>query len=155
SFFDGARLLGTSPVLGGTATLSTPAPGLGLHSITAAYSGDAARFPSLSAPLSLRVASNRMPAIESLADVPGDQGGALALRFRASRLDFPGPGSTIARYDVLRGSSGEWSTVATVAAAHDSAYGVLVPTSADSNASGLHTATFLVRAVSLAPPAQY
>ncbi|MGW3269814.1 Ig-like domain repeat protein, partial [Streptomyces sp. NPDC001056] len=40
-FFDGATLLGTGTLVGGTATLTTSALGVGSHSLTAVYSGDA------------------------------------------------------------------------------------------------------------------
>ncbi|MFI1494180.1 beta strand repeat-containing protein, partial [Streptomyces griseofuscus] len=39
-FFDGATLIGTSTVTGGTATLTTSALGVGTHSLTAVYNGD-------------------------------------------------------------------------------------------------------------------
>ncbi|MER6334871.1 Ig-like domain repeat protein, partial [Streptomyces sp. NPDC001034] len=39
-FFDGATLLGTGTLVGGTATLTTSALGVGSHSLTAVYSGD-------------------------------------------------------------------------------------------------------------------
>ena len=41
SFYDGATLLGTSPVIGNTATFTTSALPSGTHIITAVYSGDA------------------------------------------------------------------------------------------------------------------
>lgn len=41
SFYDGATLLGTGAVSGGTATFSTGSLAMGTHSITAVYSGDA------------------------------------------------------------------------------------------------------------------
>ncbi|MEU3183356.1 Ig-like domain-containing protein, partial [Streptomyces sp. NPDC006923] len=40
SFFDGATLLGTSPLVGGVATLSVSSLSVGVHSLTAVYSGD-------------------------------------------------------------------------------------------------------------------
>ncbi|MFD5114381.1 beta strand repeat-containing protein, partial [Streptomyces sp. NPDC058391] len=39
SFFDGATLLGTSPLVGGVATFSTSTLSVGVHSLTAVYSG--------------------------------------------------------------------------------------------------------------------
>ena len=44
TFFDGATSLGTSPIDDGVATLSDVALGLGLHTVTAAYSGDGLLF---------------------------------------------------------------------------------------------------------------
>ena len=52
SFFDGASLLGSSPLSSGTATFSTSALAAGTHSITAAYSGDTDFTASTSATLS-------------------------------------------------------------------------------------------------------
>ena len=40
-FFDGATSLGTSPLAGGLATFQTASLGVGSHSITGVYSGDA------------------------------------------------------------------------------------------------------------------
>ena len=40
-FFDGATSLGSSPVSGGSASISTAALVVGAHSLTAVYSGDA------------------------------------------------------------------------------------------------------------------
>jgi hypothetical protein len=40
SFFDGATLLGTSPLIAGTATLTTSTLSIGSHALTAVYSGD-------------------------------------------------------------------------------------------------------------------
>ncbi len=47
-FFDGATSLGTAPVGGGVATLTTSALTLGTHPITATYGGDAQNAPSTS-----------------------------------------------------------------------------------------------------------
>jgi len=49
SFFDGANLLGSSPLAGGVATFSTAALSAGNHSLTATYSGDANNATSTSA----------------------------------------------------------------------------------------------------------
>ncbi|KJY40531.1 hypothetical protein VR41_14920, partial [Streptomyces sp. NRRL B-1568] len=40
SFFDGAALLGSAPLVGGVATLSDSTLSVGAHSLTATYSGD-------------------------------------------------------------------------------------------------------------------
>ena len=49
TFRDGAAALGAAAVTNGTATFSTAALAAGTHSVTAAYSGDAANAPSTSA----------------------------------------------------------------------------------------------------------
>ena len=51
SFYDGVVLLGTSPLVIGTATFSTSALSVASHSITAQYSGDLVFGPSTSAPV--------------------------------------------------------------------------------------------------------
>ncbi|KJY40339.1 hypothetical protein VR41_15120, partial [Streptomyces sp. NRRL B-1568] len=40
SFFDGATLLGSAPLVGGVATLSVSTLSVGSHSLTATYNGD-------------------------------------------------------------------------------------------------------------------
>jgi hypothetical protein len=60
-FFDGTTLLGTSPVNGGTAAVTLPAPHLGERSLTAVYKGDGKLFGSISAVRTLRVVSYPVP----------------------------------------------------------------------------------------------
>jgi hypothetical protein len=48
-FLDGTTLLGSAPVSGGVATLTTAFTAAGSHSLTAKYSGDANNLPSSSA----------------------------------------------------------------------------------------------------------
>jgi len=58
-FFDGAVLLGSGTVTGGSATLTTSTLSAGLHSITAQYSGDASYNGSTSAVLTENVRRRR------------------------------------------------------------------------------------------------
>jgi hypothetical protein len=56
SFYDGSRLIGTSPLgPGGTASLTTTRLTKGTHSVTAAYSGDASFTASTSTPVTVAV----------------------------------------------------------------------------------------------------
>ena len=55
SFFDGASLLGTTTIVGGSAQLLTSTLAVGPHSITASYNGDVNFIASTSAPLSQAV----------------------------------------------------------------------------------------------------
>lgn len=56
SFMDGATMLGSAPLsASGTASLTIPALGFGVHSITASYGGDAAHAVSGSATLTQRM----------------------------------------------------------------------------------------------------
>lgn len=51
SFFDGATLLGTVPVIDGLGIYATPILSIGTHTITATYSGNSNFNPSTSAPI--------------------------------------------------------------------------------------------------------
>ena len=55
TFMDGANMLGTGPLSGGTTTFSTSALTTGMHSLTAVYSGDANDASSTSAALTQTV----------------------------------------------------------------------------------------------------
>ncbi len=55
AFYDGATLLGSSPLSGGTATFTTSALSVGAHSITAVYGGDANYTASTSAAITQTV----------------------------------------------------------------------------------------------------
>jgi len=46
TFLDGSNQLGTAPLLGGSATLAATFTGVGIHAITAQYSGDGVFLPS-------------------------------------------------------------------------------------------------------------
>ena len=176
SFFDGTTLIGSSRVNAGLASLSLQTPYLGDHPLTAVYKGDSRLFPSISAPQTLH--SVDKPKIASITDVKGDQGRQVRLRFKACPLDYPGSGTVIVRYEMFRqvvpGSSPAfsleargakdarptgirsvqvdgWDFVATFSAQMDSFYTIVIPTLADSNATGLHRVTLFVRAETSTP----
>jgi predicted outer membrane repeat protein len=65
SFYDGATPLGSAPLSGTTATFTTSALGVGGHSITAVYGGDANYATSASAPITQTV--NPLPTTTSVA----------------------------------------------------------------------------------------
>jgi hypothetical protein len=65
SFYDGATLLGTSTVSSGTATLPASFSTVGLHSLTAVYSGDANNGGATSAPLAQDVVSPTLTSLTS------------------------------------------------------------------------------------------
>jgi hypothetical protein len=178
-FFDGTTRLGTAPVVGSTAGLALFAPYLGTRSITAAYKGDTRTQPSISTPIVLHVVATAKPAIRSIGDVMGDQGGAVRLRFRASPYDVPGSGTPITQYEVYRRLNPSfapsvtrtaatargarpmsammdgWDYLGAIAAHGDSAYVAVEPTLADSNGAGIHRAVFLVRAATGSPFTYY
>jgi hypothetical protein len=182
SFFDGTTLLATAPLLGGTAALTVAPPMLGMRSLTAVYRGDATFAGSSSAALLEHVIATPAPVIASIADIANDQGREVRLRFQSSGLDFAG--ATIVRYEIFRqigaglgparanaargGGAAPavlrapakialdgWDFVGTCSATCDPYYSLVVPTLADSNASGFHRATFLVRAETATPSVYY
>jgi hypothetical protein len=184
SFFDGTTLLGSAPVSGGVAGLALYAPYLGDRSITAVYQGDGKLSGSISAAQPLRVTATASPTIQGIADVAGDQGGQVLLRFAASALDRHGSGIDIVRYDVFRRidsslplrqragrpssdppsvKSGEpervmvdgWDFVGSLPASEEAAYNLAVPTLADSNFAGCHRAVFFVSAATVVPSVHY
>jgi hypothetical protein len=74
-FLDGTTSLGSGPVSAGVATFSTSALGVGNHSVTAAYSGDAnnAASTSSAAPVTVTVAAPRATTtVLSVSPVTGD-----------------------------------------------------------------------------------
>jgi hypothetical protein len=178
-FFDGTTLLGASPINGGVAGLALFAPRLGGRTLTAVYKGDGRRFGSISGVRTQHVVATAKPAIASIVDVKGDQGGQVRLRFRASPYDYLGSATPITRYDVFRRTDPAlaafaarpaatslrpddaaepasvmvdgWDYVGTLSAYADSAYVLVVPTLADSNASGFHRTVLFVRAATVTP----
>jgi hypothetical protein len=184
-FFDGTTRLGTSPVNGGVAALALFSSRLGSRTITAVYKGDGRLLGRISAPQTQRVVATAVPAIAGITDVSGDQGHQVRLRFLASPFDHPGSGTPIVRYDVFRqivenpalratpppqrphglsvsgGAQPQdilvdgWDFAGSLRAYADSAYNLVVPTLADSNASGLHRTSFFVRAATTTPNVFY
>jgi DNA-binding beta-propeller fold protein YncE len=122
-----------------------------------------------------RIQRFRRPAwITAVADVPGDQGHQVRIRFLADALDIAAAAAPIVRYDVFRKIDESlsaraardagpartrppgtlvagWDYVGTHPAFADSEYNLVVPTLADSNGSGPHTAVFFVRAATATP----
>ncbi len=115
-----------------------------------------------------------MQEITSVADVLNDQGRQVRIRFTANGLDVPGSLSPITGYAVYRridplpapaagiGQGGPrsspaavgldgWDYVVTAGAQGDNAYELVVPTLADSNATGNNLSVFLVRALTATP----
>jgi Bacterial Ig-like domain (group 3)/FG-GAP-like repeat/FG-GAP repeat len=170
-FYDGATLLGSSLVTGGVAGLSLFAPYLGDRALTAVYSGDASFFGFTSPVQTVRVVGTANPALAGIRDVTNDQGGHARVRFRSSPFDVFGSGTPITSYELYRqinpqlgvdaGTSGSaspksvellgWDLAGTLPAHGDSAYVLVAPTLADSNASGIHRAVFKVRALTGSP----
>ncbi|PID81021.1 hypothetical protein CSB20_04480 [bacterium DOLZORAL124_64_63] len=105
-----------------------------------------------------RLSSN--PAIVSVDDVPADDGGQVRVRWLRSRHDDAGGEFTITEYSVYRRYAGrardvpgeppyppgQWDYLTSVPADREQEYSLVAPTLADSNAAGLHTAVFFVRA---------
>ena len=101
-FFDGNRLLGTSPVNGGAAALWVSATRLGSRSLSAVYSGDGEFFGSISPSRDLQVVSSAAAQITGIVDVPNDQGYQVRMTFNASPFDYLGSPTPIANYLLYR-----------------------------------------------------
>jgi hypothetical protein len=172
-------------VNGGVAGLALFAPRLGERALTAVYKGDGRLFGSFSDVVTQKVVATAKPAITAITDVKGDQGKQVRLRFGRSPYDVLGSGTAIAFYHVYRqvnpfaspaaadplgidASPGTarateptatalagWDYLASVPATTEDAYELVVPTLADSNASGFHRCTFLVRAATATPGVFY
>jgi hypothetical protein len=114
---------------------------------------------------------DEMPVIESVADVPNDQGKQVSLSWSRSGFDLAGSATPIVEYSVFRRIDyesstpgfkgpagqplyppGDWHYVMTVPAYAEEDYSVVVPTLADSTISGgmVHT-VFFVRAGTATP----
>jgi predicted outer membrane repeat protein len=94
-----------------------------------------------------------LPMFLTLADVPGDQGREMRLRWERSKWDAPGDTVDVAGYEVYRRQDegaglrlDGWDYLATAPAHGDSIYQMVVPTLCDSSASGICWSAFFVRA---------
>jgi hypothetical protein len=81
--------------------------------------------------------------INSIVDVPNDQGGWVQVNFDADLLDNSGE---IRLYGVWEFSGSEWVSLGSVPATQDSAYTFLAHTYADSNSDGLSWSKFYISA---------
>ena len=113
------------------------------------------------------------PVIESIADIPGDQGGRVSLRFAAAHGDETPdlldegqePVTSYAlfrRYDEALPAAGdegprasyppgEWHYVMDMPAMTEDGYSLVVPTLADSNEAGVTHSVFFVRSLTATP----
>lgn len=128
-----------------------------------------------------RVLSTPRPAIAAITDVKNDQGAHVRLRFNASPFDYLGSATPITSYSIYRrvqpglaavAAGGAraaaarpaapppgpdavailgWDFVTSLPANGETGYEVVVSTLADSNTSGIHNATFFVRAATGTP----
>jgi hypothetical protein len=108
-----------------------------------------------------------VPVIDTVADIPGDQGGRVRLRWARSSFDRDGSDAPIVNYSVYRRVDaravaaaardpqaaadrtwppGEWDYLVTVPADLEDLYSVVVPTLYDSTAASPRRTTFFVRA---------
>jgi len=104
------------------------------------------------------------PMVSSIADVGNDQGRQVRISWYKSCLDDPSEPAPVTHYTIWRRIDevrsagegddqgrlyppGDWDFVLDVPARGESQYNAVVPTLADSNASGMHWSTFLVSGV--------
>lgn len=91
-----------------------------------------------------------VPQILSLSDVPGDQGGAVQVRFRAAAADIEGPQFPTVSYRIDRqdDGSGVWATLATLPATHAPEYTATVATPATASPTTANTFAYRIRGIS-------
>jgi hypothetical protein len=144
-------------------------PSAGRHLVTATVNPDVFSLTS-SATIQQRVFSPG-PTIRTMHDVPADQGRAVRITAWPSANDMAGASPVVTRYAVFRrippqspgaltgrpaqAELAGWDQVASYDAFNDTLYNVVVPTNADSNASGLHRDTYFVRAATGTPAVYY
>jgi len=122
SFYDGATLLGSSPLSGTTATFTTSALGVGGHSITAVYGGDANYATSTSAAITQTVAPAPTTTSVATSGTPSVYG--TPVTFTATVT--PGATGTVTFYDgptplgtrTLSGTTATLTTSALTAGGH-------------------------------------
>ena len=167
-FFDGTRLLGTSPVTGGVAALVLFSTRLGSRVLSAIFSGDGKFFGSISPSVTQQVVSTATAQITGVVDVPNDQGYQVRMTFNASPFDYLGSPTPISNYLLYRKidpapmakaiatrsavpsavALAGWDFLMTVPATADKVYEVVVPTLI--NGAG-NLSTFFVRATLSTP----
>lgn len=98
--------------------------------------------------LNFAVSIDSIPMIDSIADVPDDQGLAVEIGWLKSFFDYAGSPRPVVAYDILRKAGpAAWDSVATVEAAGAGLYQTVVATLQDSTVSeGIYFSTFIVRA---------
>jgi len=105
------------------------------------------------------------PNLTDLADVPGDQGGALRLTWLPTIRDVPGSEEPVTGYGVYRridqaaGKPGDklegWDSVAWLTAHGESVYNYVAPTTCDSTDAGACWSVYFVRATTADPFVYY
>ncbi len=114
--------------------------------------------------------------VTAVTDIKGDQGHQVRLRIAANGSDAAGSGTVITSYEVYRrinaangaplaasrarsaptrAQSESWDYVATIPARGDSSYNAVIPTLADSSATGTHWSSFFVSATTSSPTTNF
>lgn len=98
-----------------------------------------------------------IPAIQSITDVPADQGFEVEVAWRGSGYDYTGSPHPVVAYDIFRRNGvGGWDSIATVPAAGKTDYTSGVPTEINSTVSGgIAYTAFFVRGRTAAPVRYY
>jgi len=97
TFLDGVTAIGTAKTSGGKATFGTAALGLGVHTITASYSGDANYSASVSSALSQTI--NQAPTVTTVASSFNASTYGAAVTFTATIAPSTPGGQTVTFYD--------------------------------------------------------
>ncbi|HEV3202381.1 MAG TPA: Ig-like domain repeat protein [Bryobacteraceae bacterium] len=150
-FLDGATVLGTSTVSGGTASLTAANLAVGTHSITAVYSGDAGNSGSTSSAVTVSV--SKAGASVTLGSSPNPSGSGQAVTFTATVTPAAATGSvqfldgaTAIGTATLSGGTATLGTAALASGNHT----MTAVYSGDSNYNGA-TSTSVTQTVTKAP----
>lgn len=103
-FFDGATSLGVQPISGGQATLVVSNLGLGSHTFTARYLGNAGHDPSTSLPVPSVVTAISTTTVVTAAPTPSVFGQSVSLTATVSAVS-PGTGTPTGTVEFLNGTA--------------------------------------------------
>ena len=98
TFVDNGTVLGTSPIVGGVAQLDVTSLGVGTHTITASYVGDADDAPSVSNPLVQEVGPAAAPTSTVLTSLPNPSDFGQTVTFTAT-VSGSSPTGTVTFFD--------------------------------------------------------
>ncbi|MBN1886321.1 MAG: S8 family serine peptidase [Candidatus Krumholzibacteriota bacterium] len=87
-----------------------------------------------------------LPAVETIEDVPGDEGLLVEIAWKRSGYDRDGSPVPVTAYDILRRAGGGWDSLATVSATGALRYAAAVQTRGDSSAAGIVWTVLRIRA---------
>ena len=122
-FLDGATVIGTSALSGGTASLTAASLAVGTHSLTTVYGGDAGDSGSTSAPVTVTVSKAGASVTRSSSLNPSGSGQAVTFTATVSPVAATGSmqfldGATVIGTSALSGGTASLTTAALAAGSH-------------------------------------